>query len=332
MFTPNIVVGREVVYASQVLELINGCLLFGNSKLVLKFAGRRNPNTELVRLDLLFLEVVERMRATCVRPHVWKSDLFGRALLQQEPSIGRPEHERREGAVQQALVDIFHQVTYACVVEVSRGHDRAHSNSVHVFLSAAPNARSSSSTRMHLSSINLDCSGSYLDRSMVERTAREARTAGDDMLRDKQGMRGRAKERKETLKRRTRGGLIQAEAKDGPTQHSVSNGSVHLQMGANSNIRGFANARCPTGHSIVAHLASDDRKTNAHRFLSPPSDATGNKDSILNLRIEEQEIQRTTSVKHIGIHGRLHASISFDSDFHRTIRYFLLDREKVFCG
>lgn len=81
------------------------------------------------------------------------------------------------------------------------------------------------------------------------------------------------------------------------------NGSVHLQMGANSNIRGFANARCPTGHSIVAHLASDDSKSNAHRFFSPPSDATGNKISILNYRIEGQEIQQTTSsVKHIAIH------------------------------
>lgn len=50
---------------------------------------------------------------------------------------------------------------------------------IHVFLSAAPSARSSSSIRMHLSSISRDCSGSYLDRSIEDSTARDAMTAGD---------------------------------------------------------------------------------------------------------------------------------------------------------
>lgn len=36
---------------------------------------------------------------------------------------------------------------------------------------------------MQRSSMSRDCSGSYFDKSMLERIAREARTAGEDILR-----------------------------------------------------------------------------------------------------------------------------------------------------
>jgi len=52
----------------------------------------------------------------------------------------------------------------------------------HVFLSIAPMALSCSSTRMHRSSISLDCSGSYLDKSAVARAIWAALAAGEVMV------------------------------------------------------------------------------------------------------------------------------------------------------
>lgn len=108
VFTPNIVMGCKVVNSGQVLELIDGGLILGNPKLVLKLARCRDPNTQLILLDLLLLKVIEWVRAACVRPHVGECDLFRCTLLEQEFPIGRPEHERREGTVQQTLVDVLH--------------------------------------------------------------------------------------------------------------------------------------------------------------------------------------------------------------------------------
>jgi hypothetical protein len=78
--------------------------------------------------------------------------------------------------------------------------------------------------------MSLDCSGSYLDKSMVESTAREARTAGDDMLRDKRGRLQVTKEWRDLVKRRTRDGLMQEGIGRGAIRHLVrgQNGSTLL--------------------------------------------------------------------------------------------------------
>lgn len=99
--------------ASEVLELVDGRLTGRNAELVLKLPRGRDAHTELVLLDLLLRKVIKRMRATCVGPHVREGDLLRGPLLQQELAVRRPEDERGEGAMEQALVDVLHEVACA---------------------------------------------------------------------------------------------------------------------------------------------------------------------------------------------------------------------------
>lgn len=49
------------MYPSQVLELIDRGLPLRNPKFVLQFTRGSNPHTELLLLDLLLLEVIQRV-------------------------------------------------------------------------------------------------------------------------------------------------------------------------------------------------------------------------------------------------------------------------------
>ncbi len=115
MLAPHPVGRCKVVDPRQVLKLIDGRLRRRDSELVLELARCCNAHTELRLLDLLRFEVVQRVRAAGVRPHVRECNLFGRALLEEQLPVRWPEHERRERAVQQALVDILHEMAYGPV-------------------------------------------------------------------------------------------------------------------------------------------------------------------------------------------------------------------------
>ena len=114
--------------ARQVLELVDGRLRGRDPELVLELPRGRDAHAELLRLDLLLREVIEWVRAACVRPHVRERDLLRRTLLQEKLSVGRPEHEGGEGAMQEALVDVLHQVAY--IIQIALGaHARHNSHS-----------------------------------------------------------------------------------------------------------------------------------------------------------------------------------------------------------
>lgn len=160
MLAPHPVGRRKVVDPRQVLEPIDGRLRWRDPEFMLELARRRDAHTELRLLDLLRREVIQRVRAAGVRPHVRECDLLGRALLEEQLSVRRPEHERGERAVQQALVDVLHEMTCSPVRVSIPPRERYGSMVLHVFLSTAPIAVSFSSTRMQRSSIRRDCSGS----------------------------------------------------------------------------------------------------------------------------------------------------------------------------
>lgn len=96
----------------QILEFVDGSLLARNAELVLQLPRGSDANTELLHLDLLFGKVIQRMRAAGVGPHVGESDLFRRALLEEKFAIGGPEYKCRECAMEQSLIDVFHQMAY----------------------------------------------------------------------------------------------------------------------------------------------------------------------------------------------------------------------------
>lgn len=50
------------------------------------------------------------MRTAGICPHVWEGDLFARALLKQQFVGGGVEEEDAEGAVEEADVDVAHEV------------------------------------------------------------------------------------------------------------------------------------------------------------------------------------------------------------------------------
>ena len=51
------------------------------------------------------------MGAAGVGPHVWEGDLFGGTLLEEKLAVWG-EEEDAEGPVEEAEVDVFHQVTW----------------------------------------------------------------------------------------------------------------------------------------------------------------------------------------------------------------------------
>ena len=108
MLAPKPVARREVVYPSQILELVNGCLALRDAQFVLELPTGRNPHPTLVSHVLLLIKVIERVRAASVRPHVWERDLLRGALLQKQASIAGPEDEGGECTMQETFVYVLH--------------------------------------------------------------------------------------------------------------------------------------------------------------------------------------------------------------------------------
>jgi len=99
MLSPHAVRWREIVYPRQVLELVYGCLFARDPELMIELSRRRNAHPQMVLFHLFLLEVIERVRAARIRPHIGEGDLLRRALLQQELAIGRAEYKGGEGAM-----------------------------------------------------------------------------------------------------------------------------------------------------------------------------------------------------------------------------------------
>lgn len=81
MFSPSAVRRRQVVYPGQVLKLVDGSLGLRDAELVLQLPRGCHSDAELLCFNLLLLEVVQRVRTTCVRPHVREGDLLRGTLL-----------------------------------------------------------------------------------------------------------------------------------------------------------------------------------------------------------------------------------------------------------
>ena len=110
MFSPQAIARSKVVYAREVLEAVDRRLALRDAELVLELALRCPSYADLMRLLELALDG-KRVRAARVRPHVRERDLLARALLQEQLPVRGPEDERGEGAVQEALVDVLHEMT-----------------------------------------------------------------------------------------------------------------------------------------------------------------------------------------------------------------------------
>jgi len=96
-------VGRPVVQPRQVLEAVQRKLGWLDPQLVLQLADRRalrpwhRPRRHIVGpIDFSRLEPDQLVRATRVGPHAREGDLGGRALLEEQPSLGHGEIRREE--------------------------------------------------------------------------------------------------------------------------------------------------------------------------------------------------------------------------------------------
>lgn len=110
---PLAVRGGEVVDAREEVEALHGDLRRRDPQLVVELAdgGPLGPLDVADQVPLARLRGVRQgVGAAGVGPHVWEGDLFRRPLLQQQLLRPRVEHERRKGPVQQAPVDVGHEV------------------------------------------------------------------------------------------------------------------------------------------------------------------------------------------------------------------------------
>jgi hypothetical protein len=76
MFSPHAVRRSKIMDPCQILELINRSLLARNAEFMFELPGCCYPNTQLLSLDLLLCEVIERMGAASVGPHIRECDLL----------------------------------------------------------------------------------------------------------------------------------------------------------------------------------------------------------------------------------------------------------------
>ena len=111
VFTPHAVGRGEIVYSGEILELAHRSLTTWDPQLMLELPGGGDFDSQLVRFHLFFLKVIQGMRTTGVGPHIRERDLLRSSLLEEQLTIGGSEYESRECTVQQAFVDILHQVT-----------------------------------------------------------------------------------------------------------------------------------------------------------------------------------------------------------------------------
>ena len=113
MLAPLAIRGGEVVDAREEREVCDGDLRRGDAELVVQLPHRR----ALRSLDVAgqvavarLRRVRQRVRAARVGPHVWERDFLARPLLEKQLFRLGVEEEYGEGAVEEALVDVGHQV------------------------------------------------------------------------------------------------------------------------------------------------------------------------------------------------------------------------------
>mmetsp|Transcript_9719 Transcript_9719/g.19124 ORF Transcript_9719/g.19124 Transcript_9719/m.19124 type:complete len:203 (-) Transcript_9719:166-774(-) len=110
MLTPQLIRGGLVENPCQEQQVVGVDRSRRDAKFMIKFPARRSSSSNMVLSLFQLLGAVERMRAACVRPRVWKRDLLARALLKEEASL-RVEQEHRKGAVEgPAFVNVLEQV------------------------------------------------------------------------------------------------------------------------------------------------------------------------------------------------------------------------------
>jgi hypothetical protein len=111
MLSPFPITGRLVVDARQEVEIVKRHLLLLDAQLMvqLPLSGILDARDGVWQVGARFCRHAQRVRAACVRPHVWECNLFRRPLLKKQLVLV-VEQENGEGPVQQPLVDIGHQV------------------------------------------------------------------------------------------------------------------------------------------------------------------------------------------------------------------------------
>jgi hypothetical protein len=111
VLAPLAITGCLVVYPREEVKLLNGHLFRVDAKLLLQLALRR----ALYALDgqgqggASLGRDSQRVGAACVGPEIGECDLLGRSLLQEQAVLG-VEEEDGERAVQEAFVDVLHEV------------------------------------------------------------------------------------------------------------------------------------------------------------------------------------------------------------------------------
>ena len=111
MFTPLSVAGGLVVDSGQELEVLEGNLLGLDAQLVLQLAARSSLDAinGVGQVGAGLTGDSQGVRAARVGPHVGEGDLLGGTLLEQELVLV-VEEEDGEGAVEETLVNVGHQV------------------------------------------------------------------------------------------------------------------------------------------------------------------------------------------------------------------------------
>ena len=112
MFAPQPIARGKIVYPCKIVYLVNGCLPLRNPQLMFELATSSDFHTELLLFNLLLFEIVKRMGATGVCPHVREGNLLSCSLLEKELAAHGMEDEGGEGSMEETLVDILHQVAW----------------------------------------------------------------------------------------------------------------------------------------------------------------------------------------------------------------------------
>src|SRR5258706_5847426 len=112
MFAPQPIARRKVVYPCKVLHFVNGSLILRNSQLMFELATSGNFHAVLLLFDLLLLEIVKRVRAACVGPHVREGNLLSCPLLEKQLAARGMENEGRERSMEKTFFNILHQMAW----------------------------------------------------------------------------------------------------------------------------------------------------------------------------------------------------------------------------
>jgi hypothetical protein len=123
VLAPLAIARRLVVYPRQELEVVDGHLGGLDAELLVELADRRTSHAlnRLLQSCASLSGNAQRVRAACVCPHVRECNLLGRSLLEEESVLG-VEEEDGEGAVEEAFVDVLHQVACGASGQYAYGY------------------------------------------------------------------------------------------------------------------------------------------------------------------------------------------------------------------